>query len=470
MAIDPRQDRTSIAPRRAEAAEPVTGPKTILVIANGTSTAHALPAAGKWLIGRGASADLQILEPGVSRRQALLHLGPRLYIQDLGSANGTRLAGVELRGGAPVELLPGQAVEIGPALLVVPAGSDGDAAGATDRGSPPLEYHAPVIAWGEGSASMRDLNRTIDRVAPGDINVLVLGETGVGKDVVAREIHRRSRRASGPFLRVNCATLSEQLLESELFGHERGAFTGAIQAKPGLFQAAGGGTVFLDEVGELPLSLQAKLLVALEERRARRVGGMREYPIDVRFVSATNRDLGSERERRNFRADLYFRLNGVSLVVPPLRERPEEIPALANHFLRAAARLSGRIEDRRLSDTALAALHAWPWPGNIRELRNVIERAVLLTSGPTITREHLRLDHDRRPSQRLPVATAAPEPPPRPEVPASLMDDPRRKEIVAALERFVGNQSRAAQFLGISRNTLFARMRKYRIPRPRASS
>jgi len=467
MASDMRQDRTTIAPRRAEAEESADGPRTILVIANGTSTAHVLPATGKWLIGRGPNADLQILEPGVSRRQALLHLGPRLLIQDLGSANGTRLAGVELRGGPPVELRPGQAVELGSTLLVVPASADGLGEAPADPTAAAREDEGPVLAWAEGSDSMRELLRTIDRVAQGDINVLILGETGVGKDVVAREIHRRSRRAAGTFLRVNCATLSEQLLESELFGHERGAFTGAIQTKLGLFETAAGGTVFLDEVGELPSSLQAKLLVALEDRRMRRVGGVREYPIDVRFISATNRDLGHERERHGFRADLYFRLNGVSLRVPPLRERPEEIPVLAGQFLRAAVRLSGRTEERRLSDSALAALGKWPWPGNIRELRNVIERAVLLTSGPTITREHLRLDHDRLPGSRRPVAPSEPVSPP--EIPTELLENPQRKEIVAALERFVGNQSRAARALGISRNTLFARMRKYRIPRPRAS-
>jgi DNA-binding NtrC family response regulator len=289
---------------------------------------------------------------------------------------------------------------------------------------------------------------------------------------VAQELHRRSPRAGGPFLRVNCATLSEQLLESELFGHERGAFTGAVQAKPGLFETAAGGTVFLDEIGELPLALQAKLLVVLEERRVRRVGGVRDYPVDVRFISATNRDLGVERERQGFRGDLYYRLSGVTLRVPPLRERVEEIAPLARHFLHSASHLYGSHAPRQLSDSALAALRAWSWPGNVRELRNVIDRAILLTSGPTITRDHLRLDPADRPfnPDGPPTPTGLPALPAAPEIPPELLEHPQRKEIVAALAQFAGNQSRAAKLLGISRNALFARMRKYRIPRPRAQS
>jgi transcriptional regulator with GAF, ATPase, and Fis domain len=325
-----------------------------------------------------------------------------------------------------------------------------------------------MALWAEGSPAMRELLRTLDRVAKGDINVLILGETGVGKDVVAQQIHRSSKRAGGPFLRVNCANLGEQLLESELFGHEKGAFTGAVQVKPGLFEIAAGGTVFLDEVGELPPALQAKLLTVLEDRRVRRVGGVKEYPVDVRFVAATNRELGDEAARSTFRSDLYFRLNGVSLRVPPLRERPEEIPALAKHFLRSAARLSGRAEERYLTDSAVEALRAWPWPGNIRELRNVIDRAVLLTSGSTIAREHLRLEQDRR--VRRPAPGAAPSAGPGPQIPPEILEHPQRKEIVALLEEFAGNQSRTAEALGISRNTLFARMRKYRIGRPRSKS
>ncbi len=224
------------------------------------------------------------------------------------------------------------------------------------------------------------LEPLVNKVAASNISVLVLGETGVGKEVLARMIHERSPRADKPLVCLNCASLSESLLESELFGHEKGAFTGAVTAKAGLLESAGGGTAFLDEVGEMPLSLQAKLLRVLEQREVLRVGAVTPRAIDVRFVAATNRDLDHEISAGRFRQDLYFRLNGFAIVIPPLRERTEEIEALAKHFVALACKQSGR-RPIGIGSDALEVLRSYEWPGNIRELKNVIDRAVLLCSG-----------------------------------------------------------------------------------------
>ena len=351
---------------------------------------------------------------------------------------------------------------------------------------------APAIVVRDGR--MQQLHRLLERVAQGTINILLLGETGVGKEVMAERVHRVSPRASRPFLPLNCAALSESLLESELFGHERGAFTGAIAAKKGLLETAEGGTVFLDEIGELPHSLQVKLLRVLEERQVRRVGGLKSTPIDVRIVSATNRDLEFEVQSDRFRQDLFFRLNGVSLVIPPLRQRVDEIEELAHVFLGEAARRERRTPPA-ISRDALTLLLGYSWPGNIRELRNVIERAVLLCAGTSILPEHLPVDkmHATLTYETLAPASAGAaqsSPPLRgaelgeahaltmpPGPPESVdwslkgaVDGFERKRILDALEQCAGNQSRAAKMLGISRNTLIQRLKTYGIRRPRAPS
>jgi DNA-binding NtrC family response regulator len=319
-------------------------------------------------------------------------------------------------------------------------------------------YDGPVTVRANAPPATPDLDAVVERVAGSNISVLLLGETGVGKEVMAGAVHARSPRAAAPFVGINCAAFSEALFESELFGHERGAFTGADRAKPGLLEVAEGGTVFLDEVGEMPPSLQAKLLRVLERREVLRVGSVQPRPIDVRIVSATNLDLEAEIAARRFRQDLYFRLNGISITIPPLRQRAGEIEPLARHFLETGAAAIGRRPVPALAPDALEALHAHDWPGNIRELRNVIERALVLSVGPTIRRDDLQLATG--PAQR--VAESRP-------AGSALASGEReeRERIVLALERCVGNQTYAAEMLGISRRTLVSRIAKYGIPRPR---
>jgi DNA-binding NtrC family response regulator len=312
---------------------------------------------------------------------------------------------------------------------------------------------------------MEKLHQLAERVAQGPISVLLLGETGVGKEVFAEVVHRASPRRDRPLLRLNCAALSESLLESELFGHEKGAFTGATSAKPGLLESAEGGTVFLDEVGELSPSIQVKLLRVLEERKVTRVGGLTAKAIDVRFVSATNRDLAAEVKKGAFRQDLLFRLDGITLSIPPLRERPREIEPLARMFAERAAAQMGRPAPV-LAREALLALARHAWPGNVRELRNVMERAVVLSEAGLIAPEHLLLPAPAAPS----AEPAAPAEPREEAAPAHLRTELaalERQRILDALAACAGNQTQAAAKLGMSRRTLVKRLGEYDVPRPR---
>jgi len=314
---------------------------------------------------------------------------------------------------------------------------------------------SPASAARSGEA-MRRVHELAERAAAGTINVLITGETGVGKELLAETVHRASPRRGGPYVCLNCAALSETLLESELFGHERGAFTGAVQAKPGLLETAARGTLFLDEVGELPLSTQAKLLRVIETREVARLGSVRPHRIDVRFIAATNRDLEAEVARGAFRADLYYRLNGITLTIPPLRSRLEEIRPLAETFLRQICRDLGR-QPPLLPPASVAHLEAYAWPGNIRELKNVIERAVLLCEGPMLEPDHMPLERPLTESQKLTSSGASPA---RSE----------RDKIVEALAACAGNQSRAAKMLGIPRRTFVTKLDSYRIPRPKKNA
>ena len=396
----------------------------------------ALPRVGDLVIGRGVEADIRIDDASISRKHALLSLGPKIRIKDLGSANGTRVADRALDAGEWAELSPGEVVDLGSVMLILMRGETGEA--------------APAPAKSDGG--MARAERLLERVAPGDIAVLVQGETGVGKELFAERLHAKSRRAGHPLLRLNCGGFTEGLLDSELFGHEKSSFTGADKAKPGLVENADGGSVFLDEIGELPLWLQARLLRVLQDKKVQRVGALEPRAIDVRFISATNRDLTAEVAAGRFRQDLYYRLNGVTLSIPPLRDRLGEVAGLARGFLAEAGAQAGRT--LRLSRGALARLEQHSWPGNIRELRNVIERAALICAEDEITEEDLQL------AATEPTAAAS----------GSLHADVEsleRRRIVEALEACGGNQTRAAQKLGISRGTLLARLKQYGITRPR---
>jgi DNA-binding NtrC family response regulator len=298
---------------------------------------------------------------------------------------------------------------------------------------------------------MQRVYEQIDQVAAQpSVTVLVLGETGTGKEHVAKLLHVLSPRTAAPFLELHCGAMPENLLESELFGYEPGAFTDARRAKPGLFEVANGGTVFLDEVGELPLAVQTKLLKVLEQRTLRRLGGVRETKVDVRVVAATNRDLKQEVKEGRFRADLFYRLNVASIELPPLRSRPQDIRGLAEFFLKD---LCGVFQKtlRPLTEDLLGALVAYSWPGNVRELKNVMERAVLYCKGDALTLKDL-------PSEVLepPAAPAS-----REEEGALSREEAEKRNIVKALLAFPGNKTAAAKHLGVSRTTLLAKMKKY---------
>jgi len=286
------------------------------------------------------------------------------------------------------------------------------------------------------------------QVADSNASVLILGETGTGKEYIARAIHYQSQRAGGPFIKVSCAALPESLLESELFGHEKGAFTGAITRRIGRFEMADGGTLFLDEIGDTTLSTQIKLLRVLQEKQFERVGGSETLTVDVRIIAATNKDLQKAIAAKEFREDLYYRLNVITINLPPLRERPEDIPRFVEHFVEKYAKETSKAIDGISSD-AMAALQAYAWPGNIRELENCIERAVILCNGRTILRRHILLGSDSVPQ----VSSSTPRLRP--------LRDMERDHIRYVLNECGNNQTRAASILGIDRKTLRNKIREY---------
>ena len=536
----------------------------LLVMGKKQFATFALPARGEVIVGRGGSADVAVKldDAKASRRHLRLHIGDTIEVEDLGSANGTRVHDRKLAPRTRVRILPGEAIAVGALVLMVqpnrrlPVQRRGrpiseaeleervewectraEATGGTfsvasvpasgDASPPDIAYgtirmidlvgrcgpralgllmpglsgeparamaaefaqrsgagaaNVRVVSYpgdgrhagalmarlraedgaGDGTGpipcveeSMRRVHALAERAAAGNINVLILGESGTGKDVLAQTIHSASPRGSRPLVAINCAALAPTLLESELFGHERGAFTGATQAKPGLLETAPGGTVFLDEIGELAPDAQARLLRVIETREVLRVGATRSRKIDVRFICATNRDLEADAASGRFRRDLYFRLNGMTLIVPPLRERPADIPVLARGLLvRAARDLRPDRPIPELSEGAMAVLRAHGWAGNVRELKMWIERALLLCDGPSLLPDHF--------GQPVPLVTGLPPAPP-PDAPV----EDERARILAALAACGGNQSRAAKQLGISRKVLIARLDRYGTTRPR---
>jgi formate hydrogenlyase transcriptional activator len=305
---------------------------------------------------------------------------------------------------------------------------------------------------GQGSA-LRKVLHMVEQVAPGDSTVLLLGETGTGKELIARAIHNYSSRRDQSFAKVNCAAIPSGLLESELFGHERGAFTGAITQKVGRLELADQGSLFLDEIGDIPLELQPKLLRVLQEREFERLGSTRTRRVDVRVVAATHRDLEGMILEKQFRSDLYYRLNVVPIFLPPLRERPEDIPLLVQHFVQRFARKAGKTIDM-ISPGTMEALRRYPWPGNIRELENVIERAVVLSAGPVL----------RIPTRDLSTRIVSQTDTDRPQT----LEEVERNHILTTLKEtrwILSGPSGAAARLGLNRSTLYFRMKKLGIAR-----
>ncbi|MGL4194972.1 MAG: sigma 54-interacting transcriptional regulator, partial [Edwardsiella piscicida] len=315
--------------------------------------------------------------------------------------------------------------------------------------------------WGHiltNSPRMMDICKDTAKIALSQANVLISGESGTGKELIARAIHYGSRRASGPFIKVNCAALPESLLESELFGHEKGAFTGAQTQRQGLFERAHRGTLLLDEIGEMPPPLQAKLLRILQEREFERVGGHQTIRVDIRIVAATNRDLQAMVREGGFRNDLFYRLNVIHLPLPPLRERRQDIALLANHFLQKFSSENQR-DMIEIDPAAMSLLSAWPWPGNIRELSNVIERAVVMSTGAVIFADDLPAPLH----QPIGGGAGAKSAPPGER---NLKEEIKREErriISEVLEQQAGNRTRTALMLGISRRALMYKLQEYGI-------
>ena len=397
-------------------------------------------------LGRAPDCDVVIDDESVSRHHVSIDAREAtIVVEDIGSTNGTLVSGHCLARGERAEVAVGAPFAVGATTVYVLQAS---AAAPRVASKAFADTSGRVVR----DPAMQRVYALLDVIAPSPLSVLVLGETGVGKEVFAETIHQRSQRRDHELLKLNCAALPESILEAELFGYEKGAFTGATNAKPGLFEAANGGTVMLDEIGDLPLVTQAKLLRVLETGEVLRLGSVKTTTVDVRFISATNVDLEARVADGKFRADLYFRLDGITVVLPPLRERPADIVPLAQLF---AARVAERLSRAapRFAPASLDLLERHPWPGNVRELRNVIERAVVLSAGAeTIDRSHLA-------SLEASAAKVS-----------NLKDDLSRIErdrIVRTLDEAAGNQTRAAKLLGISRHALLDRLDRYGIARPR---
>ena len=497
----------------------------LVISSAGGVRAIPLPRQPRIVIGRLHTCDIVIEDESVSRQHAALHYGNGLSIEDLGSRNKTKVMGRSLSRGETAPISVGSVVEIGYATMFVQMGRP-PGARASSPGLPGASPHVQAASAIILDPTMQRLYALLDVIAPSPLNVMIFGETGTGKEVFAEAIHNGSRRAHAPLLRINCAALSGSLLESELFGHEKGSFTGALGAKAGLFESADGGTVFLDEVGELPIETQAKLLRVIERGEVIRLGSVQPRRVDVRYVAATNRDLQQLIAENRFRSDLFFRLNGFAVTLPPLRKRRREVVPLARFFLDRAAQ--GR--QYTLGPNAEAALEGYPWPGNVRELKNVVERAIVL-AGPSgnIEPMHLQLPDPQTGQDTSQVSyepigpndTVPPTPygsssgsggwqpmppmPPMPQPPTNMGPPPmgmgpppgmmgptpgfgvpavnpnavnpndlraqreswERQQIMSALERTSGNQKEAAKLLGISRRTLINKIEAYGIARPR---
>jgi len=408
-------------------------------------------------VGKAGENDLVIADETVSRVHFEIVRDNKGYlVRDLNSTNGTFLDGAEIK---EAYIRAGSVV----------------GAGAIELKFTPFEERIEILpseheVLGEmvgRSTAMREIFGLIERIAPTDATVLIEGETGTGKDMVARTLHQLSKRAAAPFIVVDCGAVAGTLIESELFGHEKGSFTGAVAARQGAFELASGGTVFLDELGELSLDLQPKLLRVLEQRELRRVGGSKTLKVDLRVIAATRKDLRSEVEKGKFREDLYFRLNVVPITAPPLRDRREDIPRLLDHFLTKMSPPGATMPE--LSEATRAALYAHDWPGNVRELRNVIERALALGTDPGAMVAPLGAEPFARAGMSLGAGSGAAEPMEF-QAGMSFRDTKEkwnevfeRRYLTWLLKRADGNISKAARDADMDRKYLHKLLRKYEI-------
>ncbi len=416
-------------------------------------------------IGRGADADLLLPDPSVSRLHArIFRVGEQYFLADA-SRNGTYMDGKRV---TQVVLEGGQTFRIGPYQIHFLPGKQSltpDPPTVVQGTTPANDSTCPTTSRPSTSSDtfgiegkspfIKRLIEDVRRVACSDLPVLVEGETGSGKELVSRGIHDASSRRNRPFVVVNCGAISPELIESELFGHEKGSFTGATAQRRGAFEIAHGGTIFLDEIGELPLGLQPKLLRALEQKEIKRVGGNETILVDVRVIAATNRNLREEMGKKAFRDDLYFRLSTITLQVPPLRERREDIVPIALLFLAEAATKANRPAPD-LSGAAAGFLASHDWPGNVRELRNAIQRAVVMGDGPALTAGDFSF-------------LLAPESPPAAPAADSRLsrwEQTEKNSILGELARQKWNKTRTAHELGIAKSTLFEKLKKYGIRSP----
>ncbi len=447
----------------------MTGPSARLIVIAGPSRGQVVSLDGAVSIGRDQSATFAIPDLALSRQHCAIDAadvdGYRGFLlRDLDSRNGTIVNGLPVR---QHHLADGDQIRIGDSALIFVSGSPAaiegtDSAGVESTAVAALDLDLPVTPAlrftsaqtierdlvGE-SRPMQELYQRVARAAPTESTVLIRGESGTGKELVARAIHANSPRAHGPFVAINCAAVPEGLMESEFFGHEKGAFTGALAQKKGRLEMANGGTAFFDEIGELPPSLQAKLLRVLQDRRLERVGSTRAVPIDVRIVAATNRDLEASVKAGTFRPDLFYRLNVIALSLPPLRDRLDDLPLLITYFVRKHASSTGR-RVRGVTREARARLMKHDWPGNVRELENTIERALVLGTEDWIGVNDL-------PEQLLEGPAVA-----NTEADAyhDSVNDAKRQIIRQAVERSGGNLAQAARLLHLQPTYLHRLMRK----------
>ncbi|MBA3393453.1 MAG: sigma 54-interacting transcriptional regulator [Deltaproteobacteria bacterium] len=411
-----------------------------------------------------APGVLAIVMPELSPA-ALAH-GARLLLTAARTQGGADIP--ELRGAIGIAAFPDHSTSTGGLISRARAALEAARRSGHELAAPPDEPNPVAADILVGDPQMVRVYELVRKVADHPITVLITGETGVGKEVVAAALHAASRRRQGPFVRLNCASLPETLLESELFGHEKGAFTGADRRKTGFFEAAHGGTLFLDEIGEMTALLQAKLLRVLEQRCITRVGGTEEIAVDVRVLCATHRDLEAESRRGNFRSDLFFRISGFTILIPPLRTRPDEIELFAKAFIQRTATALGR-RAPTLSPAATHALRRYAWPGNVRELGNTIERAMVLHSDGVIQLEDLP-DSVREGRNTFEERPAGPLAPGVPRDVRTHIADLERDVLAAALEAAGGNQTEAAKQLGLTRRTLIYRMEKHGLKMPPAGT